>query len=146
MVSAAVVGNDGAMSSIVYVYVKGTLGRKQQAFEARYEYCKFGAALGLPSAANCMASSYTDGFGGVKRDDLQAVRWHLLAARGGEINSMHDLDVLLPKVGAGSDAQLAAQFWMRKAAAGGAFLCLEKAGRAVRANAIAGVPREEQAG
>lgn len=126
MVSAAVVGNDGAMSSIVYAYVKGTLGRRQQAIEAMYEYCKFGAALGLPSAANCMASSYTDGFGGVKRDDLQAVRWHLLAARGGEINSMHDLGVLLPRVVTGSDAQLAAQFWMRKAAEGGHSFALKK--------------------
>jgi hypothetical protein len=116
MVSAAVAGSDGAMGQIVYSYVKGTLGRKHQDFDTMYEYCKFGAALGLPSAANCMASSHTDGFGGAKRDDLQAVRWHLLAARGGEMNSMHDLAVLLPRVVPGADAQLAAAYWMRKAA------------------------------
>jgi TPR repeat protein len=116
MVSAAVAGSDGAMGSIVYSYVKGTLGRRQQDFDTMYEYCKFGAALGLPSAANCMASSYTDGFGGAKRDDLQAVKWHLFAARGGEINSMHDLGVLLPRVVPSPDGQMAAAYWMRKAA------------------------------
>jgi hypothetical protein len=116
MVAAATAGSDGAMGQIVYSYVKGTLGQKQQDFDTMYEYCKFGAALGLPSAANCMASSHTDGFGGARRDDLQAVRWHLLAARGGEINSMHDLGVLLPRVVPGPDGQMAAAYWMRKAA------------------------------
>jgi Domain of unknown function (DUF4034) len=116
MVSAAAAGSDSAMGQIVYAYVKGTLGRKQQDFSTMYEYCKFGAALGLPSAANCMASSHTDGFGGAKRDDALAVGWHLMAARGGEINSMHDLGVLLPRVVASDDGRSAAAYWMRKAA------------------------------
>jgi hypothetical protein len=116
MVAAATAGSDGAMGQIVYSYVKGTLGRKQQDFDTMYEYCKFGAALGLPSAANCMASSHTDGFGGAKRDDMQAVSWHLQAARGDEINSMHDLAVMLPRVVPGPDGQMAAAYWMRKAA------------------------------
>ena len=116
MVSAAVAGSDEAMGKIVYAYVKGTLGRTQHDFDTMYEYCKFGAAIALPSAANCIASAYTDGFGGVKRDDKQAVQWHLMAARGGEINSMHDLGVLLPRVVPGPDGQMAADYWMRKAA------------------------------
>lgn len=116
MVTAAVAGSDAAMGQIVYAYVKGTLGRTQRDFDTMYEYCKFGAAIALPSAANCMASAYTDGFGGVKRDDKQAVQWHLMAARGGEINSMHDLGVLLPRVVPGLDGQMAADYWMRKAA------------------------------
>lgn len=128
MVSAAVVGSDAAMGQIVYAYVKGTYGRKQQDFGTMYEYCKFGAALGLPSAANCMASSYTDGFGGVKRDDAMAVSWHLLAARGGEVNSMHDLGVLLPRVVPGADGQAAAAYWMRKAADAKHVYALKKVG------------------
>ncbi len=128
MVAAATAGSDGAMGQIVYSYVKGTLGRKHQDFDTMYEYCKFGAALGLPSAANCMASSHTDGFGGAKRDDLQSVRWHLLAARGGEINSMHDLGMLLPRVVPGPDGQMAASYWMRKAADAKHVYALKKVG------------------
>lgn len=128
MVAAATAGSDGAMGQIVYSYVKGTFGRKHQDFDTMYEYCKFGAALGLPSAANCMASSHTDGFGGAKRDTLQAVRWHLLAARGGEINSMHDLGMLLPRVVPGPDGQTAAAYWMQKAADGKHVYALKKVG------------------
>ena len=128
MVAAATAGSDGAMGQIVYSYVKGTLGRKHQDFDTMYEYCKFGAALGLPSAANCMASSHTDGFGGARRDDLQAVRWHLVAARGGEINSMHDLGMLLPRVVSGPDGQMAAAYWMRKAAQANHVYALKKVG------------------
>jgi len=126
MVSAATAGSDGAMGQIVYAYVRGTLGRKQKDFDTMYEYCKFGAALGLPSAANCMASSHTDGFGGAKRDNTMAVSWHLLAARGGEINSMHDLGVLLPRVVSGDDGRLAGEYWMRKAANGKHSYALKK--------------------
>ena len=128
MVAAATSGSDGAMGQIVYSYVKGTLGRKQRDFDTMYEYCKFGAALGLPSAANCMASSHTDGFGGAKRDDRQSVRWHLVAARGGEINSMHDLGMLLPRVVPGTEGQMAAAYWMRKAADAKHVYALKKVG------------------
>lgn len=126
MVSATVAGSDTAMGQIVYAYVKGTLGRTQGDVATMYEYCKFGAAIAMPSAANCMASAHTDGFGGVKRDDKQAVQWHLMAARGGEINSMHDLGVLLPRVVPGSDGQMAADYWMRKAAAANHSYALKK--------------------
>ena len=128
MVAAATAGSDRAMGQIVYSYVKGTLGRKHQDFESMYEYCKFGAALGLPSAANCMASSHTDGFADVKRDDLQSVRWHLVAARGGETNSMHDLGMMLPRVVPGPDGQMAAAYWMRKAAQAKHAYALKKVG------------------
>ena len=128
MVAAATAGSDAAMGQIVYSYVKGTLGRKQRDFDTMYEYCKFGAALGLPSAANCMASSHTDGFGGAKRDDMQAVSWHLQAARGDEINSMHDLAVMLPRVVTGTEGQMAAGYWMRKAADAKHVYALKKVG------------------
>jgi tetratricopeptide (TPR) repeat protein len=128
MVAASTAGSDGAMGQIVYSYVKGTLGRKPRDFDTMYEYCKFGAALGMPAAANCMASSFTDGFGGAKRDDKQAVAWHLQAARGDEMNSMHDLAVLLPRFVPGSDGQMAAAYWMRKAADAKHVYALKKVG------------------
>ena len=40
----------------------------------------------------------------------------MIAARGGESNSMHDLAVLLPRVVSDADGQMAADYWMRKAA------------------------------
>lgn len=114
--AAAVLGSDSAMDNLVYAHLQGTLGAKPGDAEALLAYCKMGAAFGLPAAANCLASSYTDGFAGVARNDREAARWHLLAARGGNRNSQHDLGVLLPRVQPGPAAQEAAHHWMREAA------------------------------
>ncbi len=115
-VAAAVLGNDEAMSNLVQGYVRGTLGFAPGNATQLYAYCNIGAAFGLPSAANCMGSAFTEGFAGVKRDDRTAATWHLLAARGGNSNSQHDIAVLLPRVSKNSDAQPISQFWMREAA------------------------------
>lgn len=116
-VAAAVLGNNDAMSELVQGHVRGTLGFAPGNFEQLLSYCKLGTALGLPSAANCMGSAYTDGFASVKRDDLTAAAWHLQAARGGNGNSQHDVAVLLPRVSKHADVQTVSQHWMREAAA-----------------------------
>ena len=114
--AAAVLGSDEAMSDIVQGHVRGTLGFAPGNFTQLLAYCNMGASFGMPAAANCMGSALTDGFAGVKRDDRGAATWHLLAARGGNSNSQHDVAVLLPRVSQTADAQSVSQFWMREAA------------------------------
>ena len=75
--------------------------------------------MGNPAGANCLGAAHSEGFAGVRRDDREALRWHLLGARGNVRNSAHDVAVLLPRVvGAKSPeaAQAAAGFWIRAAA------------------------------
>lgn len=115
--TASILGSDWSMEKIIRAHLNGGLGRKPGDTEALYAYCKMGVALGSPSSANCMGSTYTDGILGIPRDNKKAVEWHMLAARGGHYNSQHDLAVLLPQVVAGPDAQEAAQFWLRRSAA-----------------------------
>jgi hypothetical protein len=114
--AAAILGNDYSMSSLVQGYVRGTLGFAPGNLTQLRAYCNMGASFGMPAAANCMGSVYTDGFPGVKRDDHRAAIWHLLGARGGQSNSQHDIGVLLPRVSKHPDAQHVSQFWMREAA------------------------------
>jgi hypothetical protein len=115
--TASIRGFDWSMGQIIRAHLNGGLGRKPGDQETLYAYCKMGAALGSPSAANCMGSTYTDGILGIPRDNKKAVEWHMLAARGGSANSQHDLAVLLPQVQSGPGVQEAAQFWLRRAAA-----------------------------
>ena len=114
--AAAVLGNDGAMSDIVQGHVRGTLGFAPGNFNQMLAYCNMGVTFGLPSAANCMGSSFTEGFAGVKRNDQSAAAWHLLAAKGGHSNSQHDIGVLLPKFSKLPEAPSISQHWMREAA------------------------------
>lgn len=117
--SAATLGKDWNMSNIVYSFIQGRLGRAQGDFQAMYEYCKMGSAFGLASAANCIASSYTDGFAGVQKDRDKSLSWHMLAARGGNSNSQHDLAVLLPQMKSDPNINEASHFWLRQSAAQG---------------------------
>ena len=114
--AAAVLGNDAAMSDLVQGHVRGTLGFAPGNFNQMVAYCNMGVTFGLPSAANCMGSAYTEGFAGIKRDDRSAAAWHLLAARGGHSNSQHDTAVLLLKVSKLPEAAAVSQYWMREAA------------------------------
>ena len=118
--AAMVVGSDWAMKQIVQAHVQGGLGLPQKDFESLLAHCKLGASLGLASAAHCMGSAHTDGFAGVPRNDTQALAWHLLGARGGQMSSAHDLVVLLPRVVTDptrrAAVDLASAHWIRKAA------------------------------
>lgn len=121
--AAMLLGSDWAADQIVQAYVLGGLGLPARDFDALYAHCTLGAALGLASAANCIGSAHTDGFGGVARDNAKALGWHLIGARGGHASSAHDVVVLLPKV-LGPTAQrsavgLASAHWIRRAAASG---------------------------
>jgi hypothetical protein len=115
--TASILGFDWSMGSIIRAHLNGGLGRTPGDMATLYAYCKMGASLGSAAAANCMGSTYTDGFPGIPRDNKKAVEWHMLAARGGHSNSQHDLAVLLPQVQSGPGVQEAAQFWLRRAAA-----------------------------
>lgn len=117
---AALLGSDRALDQIVQAYVRGGLGLPVGDFTALYEYCKLGAGLGLASAANCMGSAHSEGFAGVARSDREALRWHLLGARGGHANSQHDVAVLLPRLvkdpALAAEVDMATGYWLRLAA------------------------------
>jgi hypothetical protein len=115
--TSTILGFDWSMDRIIRAHLNGGLGRKPGDQETLYAYCKMGVALGSAASANCMGSTYTDGILGIPRDNKKAVEWHMLAARGGNANSQHDLSVLLPQVVPGPEAQDAAQFWLRRSAA-----------------------------
>lgn len=117
--AAAVLGHDLSMSQVIDSHVQGSLGRTAKDFAGMYEYCKLGAALGLPAAANCMASAHVEGFAGVPLDTAQAASWYLQAARGGYANAQYDLAVKLPALVAGPEAEQAAYFWLTQAASQG---------------------------
>lgn len=113
---AAILGNDSAMSDLIQGHVRGTLGFAPGNFHQMHAYCNMGATFGMPAAANCMGSAFTEGFAGVKRDDRSAASWHFLAARGGISNSQHDIGVILPRVSKLTETQNISQYWMREAA------------------------------
>jgi hypothetical protein len=115
--TASILGFDWSMGQVIRAHLNGGLGRTPGDKQVLYAYCKMGAALGSAAAANCMGSTYTDGFPSIPRDNKKAVEWHMLAARGGSANSQHDLAVLLPQVQSGPGVQEAAQYWLRRAAA-----------------------------
>lgn len=119
-VASATVGNDGSMNLIIQGYVRGGLKRPLRDFNGLLAHCQMGSALALPSAANCMGSAYSEGFGGTRTDLRTSLAWHLLGARGGVANSAHDVAVLLPKVVRDpallADVQAAAGYWLQVAA------------------------------
>jgi hypothetical protein len=118
--AAMMLGSDWAMNQIVQAHVHGGLGMSSKDHESLYAHCRLGASLGLASAAHCMGSAHTEGFAGVPRSEGQALAWHLLGARGGQMASAHDLVVLLPRVvtdpARRADVELASAHWIRKAA------------------------------
>lgn len=120
-VVAILLGSDNAMNRIVQGFVRGEMGLPQGDHAALLAHCHLGALVGLGSAANCLGSAHSEGFGGTKKDDRAALAWHLLGARGGHFNSQHDVAVLLPRVVSGSSVlrqvQWASGHWLRRARA-----------------------------
>jgi hypothetical protein len=113
---AAILGNDAAMSNLIQGYVRGTMGFKPGNYTQMMAYCKMGAALGLPSAANCMGSAYSEAIANTPIDNMESASWHLLAARGGFSNSQHDFAATLVKLKSDQIAQEVSQYWIREAA------------------------------
>lgn len=134
-VASAAVGNDGSMSLIIQGYVRGGLKRPLRDFNGLLAHCQMGSALALPSAANCMGSAYSEGFGGTRTDLRASLAWHFLGAQGGVANSAHDVAVLLPKVVRDpallADVQAATGYWLQLAA---------RAGHQPARNKLAGQP------
>ncbi len=96
LVEAMARGDDTSLSTIIYAHIKGTHDRKPKDFDAMYEYCKLGVALGLASGFQCVGSSHLDGFAGVSKDREKSIPWLLTAARGGHSNAQHDLVMVNP--------------------------------------------------
>lgn len=124
---AAILGNDDAMSNLIQGYIRGTMGFKPGNYSQMMTHCKMGAALGLPSAANCMGSAYSEAIANTPRDHMESTAWHLLAARGGFSNSQHDFAITLTKLKTDQNAQNVSQFWMREAAQQGHIYAKNKA-------------------
>jgi hypothetical protein len=127
LVAAAVLGNDDAMNMIIQGHIRGTLGFKSGDFKKMLTYCQMGAALGLPSAANCMGAAHGEAIAGTVRDEKISAAWHLIAARGNYSNSQHDIATLAPKVASKPQAPQISVYWMREAAKQGHVYAKNKA-------------------
>jgi hypothetical protein len=117
LLTASMLGDAWALATLSFSHVRGGYGLKPGDHQAMYELCKLGAAMGNPAGANCMGAAHSEGFAGVRRDDREALRWHLLGARGNVRNSAHDVAVLLPRVVREKPevVHTAAGFWVRAA-------------------------------
>lgn len=120
---AAAQGFDFSMQELIRAHIQGGLGLPAKNWTALDAICRYGASLGLSSAANCMGSMFWEGarVGGPFRTDIpQAFAWHQVAARGGYHNSQYDLGWLLFTGRAPGVEQTQAKtnglFWLRRAA------------------------------
>jgi hypothetical protein len=118
MMHAAVLGNNWALGQLVYAHFRGGYGVKPGDHAALLDLCRLGAAMGNAAGVNCIGAAFTDGFGNHRRDQREALRWHLWAARADERNSSHDVAILLPRLvqGRSEEVGVAAEFWLRDAA------------------------------
>lgn len=119
---AAALGNNFATDSLIRVHIQGNLGQPAQNWSALDVVCRYGAALGVPAAANCLGGAYMEATADTtpfRKDIQQGYAWHLLAARGGYPNSQHDLGWMLftgraPGVKP-AEGKPIGLFWLRRA-------------------------------
>lgn len=121
--TAAAMGEDFALQSLILANIRGGLGITQKSFDTVITLCRYGAALGSGVGANCIGSLYFEGGSeGVphRKDAAQGLAWHLVGARAGHYNSQHDLGWLLYTNRGGGLKQAEAKklgiFWLRRAA------------------------------
>lgn len=121
--TAAAMGHELALQSLIMAHLRGGLGISGRSFETIHTLCRYGATLGSGVGANCIGSLYGEGGNaGVPhpRDAGQELAWHEVGARAGHYNSQYDLGWLLfTNRGAGMDAGKAKElgiFWLRRAA------------------------------
>lgn len=120
---AAAHGANYATQTLIRAHIMGSLGLPARDWDALDQLCRYGAALGSASAANCVASGFWEGGqvgGPFKQNRNQAFAWHLFASRAGYHNSQYDLGWLLltgrgPNV-EGKAAKEHGLFWLRRAA------------------------------
>lgn len=118
---AATMGHDTSIEHLIRAHLNGTLGLPAKDVQALAELCRFGAALGSGSAANCLGSSHWDGtLPSLPRDPIQALAWHLQSSRAGHYNSQHDIGwLLLTNRGPSAKPELVKSvgvFWLRRSA------------------------------
>lgn len=120
---AAAQGSNLATQTLIRSHILGAMGLAPKDWNSLDQVCRYGAVLGLPSAANCIGSAYWEANtvdGPFKQNRAQALAWHQLAARGAYHNSQYDLGWLLltgrvPGVESG-EAREHGVFWLRRAA------------------------------
>lgn len=121
--AAAARGDDWATQALIQAYIQGGLGLPQRDWQALDQLCRYGAGLGISSAANCLGAAFREAasIGPPFRTDIpQSLAWHLLAARAGYHNSQYDLGWLLmtgrvPGMDEKQGKRLGV-FWLRRAA------------------------------
>jgi len=121
--TAAALGNDAAIETLVRAHIQGSLGLPAKNWSALEPLCRYGTALGSAAAANCLGSMSWEGdsVGPPFRTDVaQAFAWHRVAARAGHFNSQYDLGWLMltgraPGL-APEQAKTHGLFWLRRAA------------------------------
>lgn len=121
--TAAAMGEEFALQSLILANIRGGLGITQKSFDNATTLCRYGAVLGSSVGANCIGSLYFEGGSeGVpyRKDAAQGLAWHLVGARGGHYNSQHDLGWLLYTNRSNgmkeADAKKLGIFWLRRAA------------------------------
>lgn len=113
---ATAYGNDRAFSNLMYAVLNGSLGFQAKDIRTLVELCRWGSAMGLPTAAHCLGALYFEAQG-LPRDMERSVAWHQVAARGGHSNSQHDLGwILYSGKMTHSFPQQAPLFWLKRAA------------------------------
>lgn len=120
---AAAMGHEHATEYLIRAHFHGYLGLPPRDLKKLEAFCRYGAGLGVPPAALCVASIYFEAerVGEPFRKDVpQALAWYLLAARGGHFNAQHDFGWLVfTQRAPGVTPELGKEigvFWLRRAA------------------------------
>ena len=120
---AVALGHDFSTEHLVRAHIQGFFGLPPKDWKKIDALCRYGAALGVPAAANCVGSTFYEAkiLGEPFRFDItQSLSWHLLAARGGHFNAQHDVGWLLfAQRAPGVEPELAKRvgvYWLRRAA------------------------------
>ena len=117
MQAAAEAGNRLAQFNFAQILIQREPGRAGMA--KAVSYYRRAADAGLADAQYAMAQMFANGAGGQKRDEVEARRWLLLAARQNFDTAQVDLGTWLVE-GRGGKRDLKAGFgWIKRAADGG---------------------------
>ena len=117
MQSAAEAGNQFAQFNFAQLLVEREPGDK--GLQKAVLYYERAAASGLADAQYAMSQVYANGTGGKKKDDIEARRWLLLAARQNYDTAQLDLGTWMIEGRGGARDEKTGFNWLMRAAAGG---------------------------
>lgn len=117
MQAAAEAGNRLAQFNFAQLVLDRETGVK--AMEKAVGYYERAAKAGLADAQYAMAQAYANGVGGKTRDDIEARRWLVLAARQNFDTAQLDLGTWLVEGRGGKRDYTAGFGWLKRAAEGG---------------------------